>query len=176
MPLCGKTLDMHWLADRGHRVAGSELSPIAIHEFFAAAGLAEQQSAEGDYIRHAAGAFEILEGDALALTPQLTGPLDAFYDRAALVALPPGMREPYFATLAALLPRGACGLLIAFEYPQAMKAGPPFSVETAEIAGLCSGRFTLRELERVDVLAESPKFAELGIPALHEIAYALRRV
>jgi hypothetical protein len=26
------------------------------------------------------------------------------------------------------------------------------------------------------VLAESPKFAELGIPALHEIAYALQRI
>jgi thiopurine S-methyltransferase len=176
VPLCGKSLDMAWLAGRGHSVVGSELSSIAIREFFAAAGLADQQAVEGDYIRHAAGAFEILEGDALALTPQLTGPLGAFYDRAALVALPPEMREPYFATLAALLPQGAGGLLIAFEYPQEMKGGPPFSVETTEIAGLCSGRFSLRELERVDILAESPKFAELGIPALHEISYALQRI
>jgi thiopurine S-methyltransferase len=175
VPLCGKSLDMAWLADRGYRIVGSELSPIAIHEFFATAGLSEQQTAANGFIRHTAGAFDILEGDALALTPQLTGPLDAFYDRAALVALPPGMRESYFATLEALLPQGAGGLLIAFEYPQEMKGGPPFSVETAEIARLCSGRFSLRELERVDVLAVNPKFAELGIPALHEIAYALRR-
>jgi thiopurine S-methyltransferase len=176
VPLCGKSLDMAWLAGRGHRVVGSELSSIAIHEFFAAAGLVEQQAAEGTHVRHAAGAFEILEGNALALTPQVTGPLGAFYDRAALVALPPEMREPYFATLAALLPRGAGGLLVAFEYPQEMKGGPPFSVETAEIARLCNGRFSLRELERVDVLAGNPKFAELGIPALHEVAYALQRM
>ena len=117
VPLCGKTLDMTWLADRGHRVVGSELSSIAIHDFFAAGGLDEHQAAEGDYIRHTAGAFEILEGDALALTPQVTGPLDAFYDRAALVALPPGMREPYFATLAALLPQGASGLLDRVRVP-----------------------------------------------------------
>ena len=176
VPLCGKSLDMAWLADRGHRVVGSELSSIAIREFFAAAGLADQQAVEGDYIRHAAGAFEILEGDALALTPQLTGPVGAFYDRAALVALPPEMREPYFATLAAMLSQGAGGLLISFEYQQELKDGPPFSVETAEIARLCGGRFSLRELERVDVLTASPKFAELGIPALHEIAYALQRI
>ena len=176
VPLCGKSLDMAWLADRGYRVVGSELSPIAIREFFAAAGLAARQAVENDFIRHTAGAFEILEGDALALTPQLTGPLDAFYDRAALVALPSGMREQYFATLAALLPQGAGGLLVSFEYPQEMKGGPPFSVETAEIARLCNGLFSLRELERVDVLAASPKFAELGIPALHEIAYALQRI
>ena len=175
VPLCGKTLDMAWLAGRGHPVLGSELSSIAIRDFFAAAGLAEQQAAVNGFIRHTAGKFEILEGDALALTPQLAGPLDAFYDRAALVALPPEMREPHLATLAALLPQGALGLLIAFEYPQEMKGGPPFSVETAEIARLCSGRFSLRELERIDVIAGNPKFAELGIPALHEIAYALRR-
>ena len=176
VPLCGKSLDMAWLAGRGHPVVGSELSPIAIHEFFASARLVERLATDGDFVRHAAGAFEILEGDALALTPRLTGPLGGFFDRAALVALPPEMREPYFATLSALLPQGAHGLLIAFEYPQEMKGGPPFSVETTEIARLCSGRFSLRELERVDVLAVSPKFAELGIPALHEIAYALRRV
>ena len=177
VPLCGKSLDMAWLAGRGHpcRRQRTELDrdPRVLRR---RRSLVEQQAADGDYIRHAAGAFEILEGDALALTPQVTGPLGAFYDRAALVALPPGMREPYFATLAALLPQGASGLLVAFEYPQEMKGGPPFSVETAEIARLCSGRFSLRELERVDVLAGNPKFAELGIPALHEIAYALQRI
>ena len=150
VPLCGKSLDMVWLADRGHRVVGSELSSIAIREFFAAAGLAEQQLAEANYIRHTAGAFEILEGDALALTPKVTGPLGAFYDRAALVALPPEMRARYFASLGALLPQGAGGLLISFEYPQEMKGGPPFSVETDEILQLCAGRFSVQEFERVD--------------------------
>jgi len=175
VPLCGKSLDMTWLACNGNGVVGSELSARAIEEFFAAAGLLARQTQVNGFIRHAAGAFEIFEGDALALTRLVAGPLGAFYDRAALVALPPDMREPYFATLASLLPHGANGLLIAFEYPQQMKGGPPFSVENAEIARLCGGRFTLRELERVDVLAENPKFAELGVPALHEIAYALRR-
>jgi thiopurine S-methyltransferase len=34
VPLCGKSLDMVWLAVRGHAVVGSELSPIAVAEFF----------------------------------------------------------------------------------------------------------------------------------------------
>ena len=33
----------------------------------------------------------------------------------------------------------------------------------------------VREAERLDILAESPKFAEIGIPALHETAVVLRR-
>jgi thiopurine S-methyltransferase len=175
VPLCGKSLDMAWLADRGHPVVGSELSRIAIDDFFAGQSLQPTATARGDFTCHAAGSYRIVEGDALALTPDVTGPLEALYDRAALVALPPGMRGSYFESLARLLPRGAHGLLVSFDYPQEMKGGPPFSVEAQEILGHCAGRFVVRELERVDILAESPKFAEFGIPALHEVAYALER-
>ena len=90
VPLCGKSLDMVWLAVRGYRVVGSELSALAVEEFFG-----EQQrpdvaiEPEGTFHRHVSGAFEILQGDALQLTPALLGPVQAAYDRAALVALPP---------------------------------------------------------------------------------------
>ena len=40
VPLCGKSLDMHWLAAQGHRVLGVELSPLAVTQFFDEAGLA----------------------------------------------------------------------------------------------------------------------------------------
>jgi thiopurine S-methyltransferase len=175
VPLCGKSLDMVWLAERGHTVVGSELSRIAIDDFFAGQALPATDTTRDGFTRHAAGPYEILEGDALALTPAITGPLEAVYDRAALVALPPDMRGPHVESLARLLPRGGRGLVVSFEYPQEMKGGPPFSVEAAEILQLCRGRFSVQTLERVDILAESPKFAEFGIPALHEVAYALER-
>ena len=34
VPLCGKSLDMVWLSVRGYRVVGSELSSLAVEEFF----------------------------------------------------------------------------------------------------------------------------------------------
>lgn len=37
VPLCGKSLDMHWLRQRRHPVVGVDLSPIAIHDFFSEA-------------------------------------------------------------------------------------------------------------------------------------------
>ena len=40
VPLCGKSLDMVWLAQQGHRVIGAELSQRAIDDFFAERGLA----------------------------------------------------------------------------------------------------------------------------------------
>ncbi|HMT81543.1 MAG TPA: thiopurine S-methyltransferase, partial [Azonexus sp.] len=30
VPLCGKSLDLRWLADQGHTVVGVELSPLAV--------------------------------------------------------------------------------------------------------------------------------------------------
>ena len=34
VPMCGKSLDMQWLLDAGHRVIGIELSHIAIQDCF----------------------------------------------------------------------------------------------------------------------------------------------
>jgi thiopurine S-methyltransferase len=175
VPLCGKSLDMAWLAGRGHPVAGSELSAVAIREFFAERGLVPEMTHRDGFRRHVAGPYALFEGDALALTPDVLGAVQAVYDRAALVALPPPMRRDYAASLARLLPAGGRLLLIAFEYPQELKGGPPFSVDAAEIRALFEPAFRLEEVERKDVLAESPKFAEVGIPALYETAFVLER-
>jgi thiopurine S-methyltransferase len=177
VPLCGKSLDMVWLAAHGHSVVGSELSVLAVQEFFdELPTVTVDVSVIGPFRRYRHGRFEILEGDALALTPALLGPVGAAYDRAALVALPPAMRERYVEGFAALLPAGSHTLLIAFEYLQAIKAGPPFSVEHAEILRLYSPHFAVAELERNDIIAESPKFAAAGLDALYEVTYSLTRL
>ena len=43
VPLAGKSIDMVWLASRGHRVLGVELSPLAVEQFFAEHGLVHGQ-------------------------------------------------------------------------------------------------------------------------------------
>lgn len=176
VPLCGKSLDMVWLAVRGHAVVGSEISTIAVQEFFGEnhPGTTVVEP-HGPFVRHHAGAFEILAGDALQLTPGGLGPVHAAYDRAALVALPPGMRRDYATSFAALMPPGTPTLLVAFEYAQPVKDGPPFSVEPDEIRQLYGDAFTIAELERVDIIDDSPKFAAAGLDALHEVAYTLIR-
>lgn len=175
VPLCGKTRDMVWLAQRGHSVVASEISPIAIEDFFNEQGLGPSITREGSHTKYAAGPYEIIAGDALELTGEDLGPIDAAYDRAALIALPPDMRRRYAARMTELLPAAAPLLLLALEYPQEMKGGPPFSVDCAEVDQLYAANFSIRELTRIDLIAESPKFAEVGIAALDEVAYALTR-
>ena len=176
VPLCGKSLDMVWLSVRSYRVVGSELSSLAVEEFFGEQpGTDAQIEPRGPFHWHRSGAFEIFVGDALQLTPELLGPVQAAYDRAALVALPPPMREHYAQHFATLMPAGSRTLLIAFEYDQAIKDGPPFSVEPDEVRRLYGDFFRVDELERVDIIGESPKFAASGLDALHEVAYSLTR-
>jgi len=175
VPLCGKSLDMVWLAVHGHTVVGSELSPVAVQEFFGEQGAAPGVEQRGPFKRHAANAFEIFEGDAFELTPELLGPVGAAYDRAGLVSLPPALRPAYVRSFAHLLPPGIPALLVAFEYPQQLRDGPPFSIEPEEAAELFGGDFEVRELERINIIAESPKFAERGVKALYEVAYRLVR-
>ncbi len=179
VPLCGKSLDMVWLAVRGYAVVGSEISSLAVADFFG-----EQQphhtdvvlESRGPFSVHRAGSYELLQGDALQLTPELLGPVQAAYDRAALVALPPLMREAYANNFATLMPPGSRTLLVAFEYAQQVKAGPPFSVTPDEVVTLYDGLFKVDELERVNIIGESPKFVAAGLDALFEVAYSLTRL
>ena len=54
--------------------------------------------------------------------------------------------------------------------------GPPFSVEPDEVRQLYGGQFEIEELERVNIINESPRFKDEGITALYEVAYRLTRL
>ena len=174
VPLCGKTLDMPWLAARGHRVLGVELSQMAVDQFFAEQGLVPEVR-ESQYGRHhVAGAIEIVCGDVFALDATALAGCEAVFDRAALIALPPALRRRY-AEVHARLPAGCRGLLVTLEYPQHEKSGPPFSVEEAEVDALLRHDWSVKLLERRDILAGQPKFVEEGVTALATCAYRLEK-
>ncbi|MCL7714278.1 thiopurine S-methyltransferase [Stenotrophomonas mori] len=174
VPLCGKSLDMHWLAARGHRVLGVELSPLAVEQFFAEAGLQPQRRTSRLGEHYSAGPIEILCGDAFTLDDETLAGIAGLYDRAALIALPPDLRRRYRDTVYARLPAGCRGLVITLEYPQAEKAGPPFSVDAAEMASL-GPSWRVEQAERRDILAHEPGFRAEGVTALSTAVYRLWR-
>lgn len=176
VPLCGKSLDMLWLAGQGHRVVGIEISPIAVEAFFTENGLEPEIDTSGCIPRWRSGEIEILCGDFFDLLPEDLGEVGALYDRAALIALPPAMRPRYARHLARLVPPGARGLLITLEYPQGGMEGPPFSVPEDEVAGLFASEWHLERLAREDVLAQNPRFRERGLDRLDEVVWRLQRL
>jgi len=175
VPLCGKSLDMAWLAARGHRVLGIELSPIAVLQFFEESRLSPGIRESRNATHYSAGGIEIIRGDVFDLDDATLAGCTGVYDRAALIALPAPMRERYVADVYSKLPSGCRGLLVTLEYPQAEKEGPPFSVAEDEIATRFGPDWTLELLERRDILAGQPGFAAEGVSALHTSAWRLLR-
>ena len=175
VPLCGKSLDLAWLAAQGLAVFGVELSRPACLAFFAEQGLAPQSRRTGDFEVLAAGGIELWCGDAFALTAAELADVAAVYDRAALVALPAALRRRYVDELYGRLPAGCRGLLITLEYPQQQRDGPPFSVEEDEVRALFAPRWQVERLERRDILDREDRFRAEGVSAMHTSVYRLQR-
>lgn len=115
VPLCGKSLDMIWLAQQGHEVLGVELSPVAVEDFFRENGLQPVKRQAGQFTLWSHGKLGILCGDYFALTADDIGIFDTVYDRAALTALPENVRGLYVAQLGRLVPKSAVVFLLTIE-------------------------------------------------------------
>ncbi|WP_415755068.1 thiopurine S-methyltransferase [Pseudomonas leptonychotis] len=174
VPLCGKSLDMAWLADQGYQVVGIELAQRAVEDFFTEHKLEPHISQEGVFQAYQAGAVTIYCGDFFALEPRHVAQCGALYDRAALIALPPVMRERYAAHLAELLPCSTQALLVTLDYDQAQMEGPPFAVNEGEVQRLLAKRWQIELLKCCDVLGENWRFLQRGLTRLDERVYRLK--
>lgn len=170
VPLCGRSEDLAFLAAHGYEVVGVELAEQAVREFFELHALTPSITPRGSVVEYRAGAVTLLVGDLFATTPELVGPIDALYDRAALIALPAELRPSYVAQLRALLPAGSPGLVITVEYDPRAIAGPPFVVAEAELRSLYAGA-VVEWLE--DQPVTSGKLAESNVLAT-ERCFAIR--
>lgn len=203
VPLCGKTKDMTWLAVQGCDVFGVEIASLAVDQFFQENGLPRdvKRVEDGGIKRvHTSGNIAVLEGDLLALktvprgddtrTSQArAGPLawqmgnqkggastmDAVWDRGAMVAIEPELREAYADVIANVMkPKGRM-LLLALQYgdePEGEKAeatarryGPPYSLSYQQVKRLFKDRgFSVQVLESVDTSSSMPpRFLQEGI-------------
>jgi thiopurine S-methyltransferase len=176
VPLCGKSLDLPWLCERGHSVAGVELSAVAVESFCMEHGIPARRRVLDDFDVYAAEKLQLFRGDFFALTRRLLGPIPAVYDRAALISWVPERRAAYVRHITELTDPGTQTLLIAMEYPQEQMKGPPFSVRADEIERLYGPHHGIQQLSRQDILANEPRLRSRGVTQLHEACYRLTRL
>ena len=172
VPLCGKTLDLIWLAEQGHEVVGIELSPLAAEAFFFENKLVAKHSQIDGMDVWQSEKISIFTGDFFDLTPAILGKIDAVYDRASLIALPPSMRQDYADKLVGLV-ESSPKLLVTLEYDQSKMDGPPFSVSEDEINSLYQGKYQVKRLSAQDVIDENENFRKKGLDSLNECIYLL---
>jgi len=175
VPLCGKSPDLVWLREEGLKVVGIELSQMAIEAFFSENDLAGEWTTAAGMSCCIAEGYRIYCGDFFNLSAAELSGICAYYDRGALVALPPEMRVRYAAHLEALLPSGSRILLISYSYNQEETNGPPFSVTQKELEALFADKFRIEVLAQEDALRSHQGLVARGVTKLTEYAVLLTR-
>ncbi len=175
VPLCGKSLDMHWLKEREHPVVGVELSPLAVHDFFSEAEISPLQARSGSLERFSSQGIDLYCGDLFELGSSELAGTRACYDRGALVALPPELRMRYAEHLARVLPTPMTILMITIEYDQSKMKGPPHSVSQREVEKLFGEDFEIERLWMGDWVEASPMFQARGLDTRRDLIFRLDR-
>ncbi len=172
--LCGKSLDLLWLAER-HPVTGVELSPVAVQAFFEENNLEYRQAQADGFNLCESERISILCGDFFALQAAQLSHIKAVYDRASLIALPADMRRKFVSHLEAVLPADVKMLLVTLDYPQQQMDGPPFSVSKSEVQDLFATGWSVEHLHEDDVLVREARFRERGVTRMTENVFYLQR-
>ncbi|CAG5120128.1 unnamed protein product [Candidula unifasciata] len=161
-PLCGKSVDMKWMADRGLTVIGVEGVQSAIEQFFheqlldyvvdevpsAGSGAKVYQSHDGR--------IRLYHCDIFHFTSELEGTVDAVVDKNSLIALPRKDVPRYVQVIKNMLSPGGRILLDVVEYELSLmdevegpnKPPPPFPMYEEELKTLYGPEFSVEFLER----------------------------
>ena len=171
VPLCGKSLDMLWLAEKGHAIVGIEFTRVAVERFFSENNLEHTIVKHPSYIEFSSDRYTILNGNILAIPSDLIQ-AEAWYDRAAMIAINPDLREDYVSQIRQQTKVGAVGLLITYSYPQEEMEGPPFSLNNDDVFKLFQDGFRVECLETIELEDEK----ERGLSRINSSVFALTRV
>lgn len=168
-PLCGKAKSMITLAEHGYRIAGIEISPIAISRFFSEYSLTVRRETRNGIPVYMAAELPVkLYCDDIFKRLPLR--CQGFFDVAALVAILPSRRKQYVAVLKSMLAPKAKGIVAVVRY-DGIASNAPFPVSTKEFHALFSESFEITELEKHE--AKVHPLNPLASRKLEGVIYAL---
>jgi len=176
VPLCGKAVDMRWLAEQGYQVIGVELSRVAVEAFFAESGLSYEYSEQGPFTVYMGGGITLYQGDFMHLEPEQLADCKLVYDRASLVAIEPFNRKPYKAKMLSLIPQATPMLMVVLDYDQSRMAGPPFSVPVSDVIELYQPEYAVALRQSCELIQAQPHWKQKGLDSMRESALSLIHV
>jgi thiopurine S-methyltransferase len=176
VPLCGKSLDIIWLAEQGYKVIGVELSPVAVKAFFKENRLKPVKQQLGNFCLWTHGNISILCGDYFALSKAQLGQIDTVYDRAALTALPEEIRSLYVSHLHAIVSESTNIFLLTIEDTEDNQYLQLSQQVDAELISLYDRDFKI-ELKHVErVVEDQPsESASISLHATYKVYHLSAR-
>ena len=164
VPLCGKSRDLLTLTRYFDKVIGVEISEKAIREFLQETGLKATEKSFADFKIFETEPITFWCGNFFKLPVRKINPVDLIYDKAALVALPPGRRPEYAEKLLTFCTNSTSILVHHFIYKQDEMPGPPFSVFEKELENYFGDMFSSVVLEESELNLDTfKKFQNRGL-------------
>jgi len=180
VPLCGKSIDMLWLADQGHNVIGVEIAKQGIESFFEENSLtfsAEKVKLAAavdpvDVYKCTEKQITIFSCDLFALTEEdVGGRFDAIWDRGSLSTMQPAVDNQgrrYTEKMRSLLADDGNYMLESHYYEVDRGDRPPACVPDELRNEIYGEDFIIKELE-VEKLGED----QSGLPFAVDMHYHL---
>ncbi|MCB0272149.1 MAG: hypothetical protein KDD46_03965 [Bdellovibrionales bacterium] len=174
-PLCGKTLDVDWILQKGHQVTCVEISEIAIEEIAKRLHIHWQMRTENNFTVYQHDKLTIYKGDYFDCVNLDIPPIDVVFDRGAFVAIDPKKREKYANIYKKLHPKKM--FLVLYRYDLNASTSPPFAFEEGEIEKLLTSDFDIDKLEENEMLSQAPNMQNRQIYSFYqEVFYASKKI
>ncbi|XP_066572079.1 probable thiopurine S-methyltransferase isoform X2 [Amia ocellicauda] len=175
-PLCGKAIDMKWLADMGHTVVGVEISEIAIQHFFSEQNLTYTEELVpaipgAKLFKSSDGKITLYQCNLYDFSSSTAGKFGGIWDRGSLVAINPCDRQRYATLIISLMDKDCRYLLDTFLYNPSLYKGPPFLVPDENVNDLFGKACNIQPLESTDAFTEKQR--SWGIDYLTEKVHLL---
>ncbi len=164
IPLCGKTLDIDWLAQQSFDVVGVDVSPLALKAVVARNSGAWSTQTHPKAVVHSHRRIQLWEADFFDWAQTAQATYCWVWDRAAFVAIDPSLRTHYLQAMAQLLRPDGFMLCKTFAYAQELSTAPPYSVTEAQMLALSAPWFTAKRIQSNTSFHESGTLARRGAP------------
>uniref|UniRef100_UPI00358F759B thiopurine S-methyltransferase-like n=1 Tax=Myxine glutinosa TaxID=7769 RepID=UPI00358F759B len=159
VPLCGKTLDMKWIAEQGHTVVGVELAEKAILEFFTENCVPFKRKhvlmlPAGELFKSLDGNISIYCCSIFDISQDVLGLFDGIWDRGSLVAINIDDRQRYVSLMLSLMAPGCNCLLESFIYDPTNRNGPPHPIDDDTLEEIYGTTCKIQHLSKSNSLRE----------------------
>lgn len=140
VPLCGKSVDMKWLYERGHTVVGIEAVEQPILEFFDQYSLNYTKTfcdaVDGHLYESSDGRIKLFHCDVFNFCSNAAGLMDCVWDRGSLIAVNPTARQKYADLMITLMKNDFRYLLWTMEFDNSGYSHSPYPVPLNELQRL----------------------------------------
>lgn len=176
VPLCGMSVDMNWLVNKGMQVIGVDIAYQSLEKFMSLSGQDWTETAVSELGPNAKlftrtdDKIKLYLGDFMKFSRGLEGTFDFVYDCDGLRVLDSGLTPSFAATIKNLMNPGGRLLLDAIAYDKKilqdenfkppMPVPPPHSVSVKETKNLFEPECT------VEIIDEQPNNLMYGFPSI----------